>query len=112
MVTQCVIICSTGRMSYVQMFSVSASLITLSCAASKMFFTMRGNENKEADPKLNMMLHVFPLMVASVTSSVITWTAVAGMVGEFTIIPAVLTFLVNLASLSLIKPGKREKKDD
>ena len=61
MVTQCVMISSTGGfMSHAQMFSVSVSLITLSFAASRMFYTMRSNEDKEADPKLKMIFHVFP----------------------------------------------------
>ena len=75
MVTQSVIITSSGHISYTQMVSLPVSILALSFGASKAFFTIRSGEDKNPDPNLKMLLSIiFPLMLVQVGSSALSWT--------------------------------------
>jgi len=58
MVTQLVIITSSGHISYTQMASLPVSILALSFGASKAFFTIRSGEDKNPDPNIMMLLIV------------------------------------------------------
>ena len=97
MVTQLVIITSTGHISYTQMVSLPVSILALSFGASKAFFTIRSGDDKNPDPNLKMLLSViFPLMLVQVGSSAITWTCIVGVLGGW-----VFPFVVVSISASL-----------
>ena len=84
LVTQALIICSTGNISISQTISLPVSLLSLAMAASKSFCTMRSGNQKEADPNLKMMITtILPWTMVSILSSLYTWLIICGMAGEF-----------------------------
>ena len=99
-ITQTVIICSTGHITNAQMISIPVSLLMLIWAASRGFFTMRDEQNQDPNPDVKMILqNVYPWMSATVLSSVIIWTCVGGMLGGFVCLPLLLNFVVCFSSL-------------
>ena len=60
------IVQSTGRMTYVQLFSMIFSLFTLTINASRAFFIQRGKDEADPAPNLHMILKVFPHMLIQV----------------------------------------------
>ena len=60
------IVQSTGRMTYVQLFSMLFSLFTLTINASRAFFIQRGKDEADPAPNLHMILKVFPYMLLQV----------------------------------------------
>ena len=87
MVTQLVIILSTGGASYTQLASLPISFFSLSLTASKVFFTLRGRTTRDTDPSIKMvMLTVLPWMMMAVLSSIIMWTFMGGLLGEYVLI--------------------------
>ena len=57
---------STGRMTYVQLFSMMFSLFTLTVNASRAFFIQRGKDEADPAPSPHMILKVFPHMLIQV----------------------------------------------
>ena len=57
---------STGRMTYVQLFSMLFSLFTLTVNASRAFFIQRGKDEADPAPNPHMILKVFPYMLIQV----------------------------------------------
>ena len=57
---------STGRITYLQLFSMFFSLITLSINASRAFYIQRGKEEADPAPSPHMILKVFPSMLIQV----------------------------------------------
>ena len=57
---------STGRMTYVQLFSMLFSLFTLTVNASRAFFIQRAKDEADPAPNLHMILKVFPYMLLQV----------------------------------------------
>ena len=57
---------STGRITYVQLFSMLFSLFTLTINASRAFFIQRGKDEADPAPNLHMILKVFPYMLLQV----------------------------------------------
>ena len=57
---------STGRITYVQLFSMLFSLFTLSINASRAFYIQRGKEEADPAPSPHMILKVFPFMLIQV----------------------------------------------
>ena len=57
---------STGRMTYVQLFSMLFSLFTLTVNASRAFFIQRGKDEADPAPNPHMILKVFPYMLLQV----------------------------------------------
>ena len=57
---------STGRMTYVQLFSMIFSLFTLTVNASRAFFIQRGKDEADPAPSPHMILKVFPYMLIQV----------------------------------------------
>ena len=66
MISQVHIVQSTGRMTYVQLFSMLFSLFTLTVNASRAFFIQRGKDEADPAPNLHMILKVFPYMLLQV----------------------------------------------
>ena len=60
------IVQSTGRMTYVQLFSMLFSLFTLTVNASRAFFIQRGRDEADPAPNPHMILKVFPYMLLQV----------------------------------------------
>ena len=60
------IVQSTGRITYVQLFSMLFSLFTLTVNASRAFFIQRGKDEADPAPNLHMILKVFPYMLLQV----------------------------------------------
>ena len=60
------IVQSTGRITYVQLFSMLFSLFTLTVNASRAFFIQRGKDEADPAPNLHMILKVFPYMMLQV----------------------------------------------
>lgn len=60
------IVQSTGRITYVQLFSMLFSLFTLSINASRAFYIQRGKEEADPAPSPHMILKVFPFMLIQV----------------------------------------------
>ena len=60
---------STGRMTYVQLFSMLFSLFTLTVNASRAFFIQRGKDEADPAPNPHMILKVFPYMLMQVLES-------------------------------------------
>ena len=99
MVTQSVIITSSGHISYTQMFSLPVSILALSFGASKAFFTIRSGDDKNPDPNLKMLLSIiFPLMLVQVGSSAISWTCIVGVLGGLVFPFVVGSIFTSLAS--------------
>ena len=57
---------STGRITYVQLFSMLFSLFTLTVNASRAFFIQRGKDEADPAPNPHMILKVFPYMLMQV----------------------------------------------
>ena len=101
LVTQALIICSTGTISISQTISLPVSLLSLSMAASKSFCTMRSGNQKEADPSLKRMITIIlPWTMVSILASVYSWLVICGVLGEFSI---PLIFLALGASVLVLK---------
>jgi hypothetical protein len=91
MITQLVIILSTGGVSSAQLASLPLSFISLSFTASKAFFTLRDRETRETDPNIKMVvLIVLPWMMMAVLSSIVIWTFLGGLLGEYVLIGIVI----------------------
>ena len=76
-VTQLVIIFSTGYISIPQMVSLPISVISLSMAASRAFFIMRGPDETDPDPDMKTVcLRILPWMLPMVINSMILWTII------------------------------------
>ena len=63
------IVQSTGRMTYVQLFSMIFSLFTLTVNASRAFFIQRGKNQADPAPSPHMILKVFPYMLMQVKNT-------------------------------------------
>ena len=98
--TQLVIILSTGGASSSQLASLPLSFISLSFTASKAFFTLRDRETRETDPKIKMVvLIVLPWMMMAVLSSIVIWTFLGGLLGEYVLVGIVINIGTVLFSL-------------
>ena len=87
MVTQLVIILSTGGVSQSQLASLPVSFFSLSFTASKAFFTLRERQTRESDPTFKMVaLTVLPYMMVVVLNSIILWTFIGGLLGEYVLV--------------------------
>ena len=64
------IVQSTGRMTYVQLFSMIFSLFTLTINASRAFFIQRGKDEADPAPSPHMILKVFPYMLMQVKGTI------------------------------------------
>ena len=53
-------------MTYVQLFSMTFSLFTLTVNASRAFFIQRGKDEADPAPSPHMILKVFPYMLMQV----------------------------------------------
>ena len=95
MVTQLVIILSTGVVSQSQLASLPLSFFSLSFTASKAFFTLRDRERRESDPAFKMVAFtVLPFMMIVVLNSIILWTFIGGLLGEYVLIGICINVVV------------------
>ena len=130
-VVQLVVIFSTGRISPAQWFSIPSSLLSLSWASSRAFFIQRGRDEADPDPDMmTVLLRVFPWMFLMVAKSVIMWTLIGGLLGEFIFLGLAFCFSSVLLALHFLQkkysnteegekisedtdqnPGSNEEKD-
>ena len=112
LVTQSLIICSTGTISIPQAISLPVSLLSLAMAASKSFFTMRSGDDKEADPTLTLMIStILPWTIVSVLSSLYSWLMICGLMGEFAIPAFLLNLCISVCVLKKIVGTRRSQQD-
>ena len=100
-VTTCVIFLCTGRISKIQIFSLFASLASLTWGASRAFFILRNEYDADPDPMFSLViLRIFPLMLVSVINSLLMWVLIWGFLGPYTFVCLVMNFSLVLLILS------------
>jgi len=114
-VSQLVIVLSSGTITTTQIISITISILSLSWSASRAFFIQRSLKEADPDPnKLLVILRVFPWMLISVMTSLITWTCIGGIIGPFCLLLIFLSFLVNYIVLKFYNwlcPVNDEKEE-
>ena len=101
-ITQCVIILSTGKISAMQMISITISVASLTWGASRAFFIQRMEHTADPDPNFAMVfLRVFPFMLVSVINSLVMWVLIWGFLGPYTFASLFMNFSTVLVILSL-----------
>ena len=109
-ITQCVIILSTGRISWTQMISITISVASLTWGAGRSFFIQREDHMSDPDPPALMVLaRVFFYMLTITTNSLVLWTFIGGFLGKATALALILNFVAVYFSLKLL--GDDEKTD-
>ena len=99
-IVQLVIIFSTGRISYAQMASIPFSIFSLSWASSRVFFILRTRDESDPDPNFKTtFLRILPWELMIVTNSTILWTLIGGLLGKYTFIGVLLSFIAILGVL-------------
>ena len=94
-VAQLKIILSTGSVSNAQMVSIPISVASLAWASSRAYFIHRDKDNSDPAPELKMVLmYVFPWMLLIVAHSLLIWTCIAGLLGEYVFLCCFLYFFV------------------
>ena len=93
-VVQLKIVLSTGTISTAQMISIPVSVFSLAWASSRAYFIQRDEDNSDPDPEIKMVaMRIFPCMLFIVAHSIIAWTSITGLLGEY-IIPCCLFYLL------------------
>ena len=70
------------------------SVFSLAWASSRAYFIQRDEDNSDPDPEIKMVaMRIFPCMFLIVAHSIIAWTSIAGLLGEY-IIPCCLVYLL------------------
>ena len=83
-VVQLVVILCTGRISPAQFFSIPSSLLSLSWASSRAYFIQRGEDESDPDPDMKtILMRVFFPMLVVVVNSVLLWTLIGGLLGQY-----------------------------
>ena len=79
---QCHIILSTGQISTLQAVSMTSSVLTLTLAASRGFYTQRTMEFSDPEPSLQAVFWVFLAMLILVVTAISSWTVI-GVIKQF-----------------------------
>ena len=108
-VSQLIFGLSTGEMSSTQVISVCVSIFSNTFGSSKAYFIQRQKDAADPDPNMKMvMLRVFCPMFIIVTTNLLLWVCIGGMIGPWTSLAVVFNFFVNLAAVMVFA----RKKDD
>ena len=102
-ITQCVIVLSTGRISWTQMISITISVASLTWGAGRSFFIQREDHMSDPDPPALMVLaRVFFYMLTVTINSLVLWTFIGGFLGKATVLALILNFAAVYFSLKLL----------
>ena len=105
-VIQLKIILSTGSVSHTQMVSIPISVASLAWASSRAYFIHRDKDNSDPAPELKMVvMRVFPWMLLIVVHSLLIWTCIAGLLGEYVFPFCFLYFFVACGIQKLANDG-------
>ena len=108
-ITQCVIVLSTGRISTIQMISITISVISLTWGAGRSFFIQRQVHLADPDPPAVMVLaRVFFYKLTVTVNCLLLWTFIGGLLGRFTVVALLLNFVTVYVSVKLL-PGTSEQ---
>ena len=102
-ITQCVIILSTGRISWVQILSITISVASLTWGAGRSFFIQREAHLSDPDPPAVMVLaRTFFYMFTVTSNSLLLWTFIGGFLGKFTAPAVLFSFVTIYISLKML----------
>ena len=109
-ITQCVIILSTGKISWMQMISITISVASLTWGAGRSFFIQREAHMSDPDPPALMVVaRVFFYMFTVTLNSLLLWTFIGGMLGKYTVVAALLSFSTIYTSVKLLAKSEKAK---
>ena len=101
---QILIILTTGSTtSVLQLVSMAFSLLSLTLAGSKGFYSQRPQEESDPEPGFYMILVVFFPMLSMVINSVLSWTIIVAILNEGVILCYILIFFSIFSVLKLSK---------
>ena len=106
---QCHIVLSTGQISTLQVVSMASSVLTLTLAASRGFYTQRTREFSDPEPSLQAVFWVFLAMLILVVTAISSWTVI-GVVKQFLLLVLFLGATVTWALLWSLE--KRRQKEN
>ena len=110
-ITQCVIILSTGRITTMQMVSLTISVFSLTWGAGRSFFIQREDHMADPDHQAVMVLaRAFFYMFTVTLNSLLLWTFVVGTLGRYTVVAVVLSFSTVYTSVRCL--GRREDEEE
>ena len=99
---QVIIMISTGQVTSVQLFSVSASIINLSFGAARVFFVQRNSDKADPDPDSStLILRVWPYTFVKTIANLLLWVIIGSFQGVYTTISLLGNFLTVLVVLKV-----------
>jgi len=106
------IVQSTGRITYVQLFSMTFSLLTLTVNACRAFYIQRGRAEADPAPNPHMIWKVFPYMLTQVITNVVCWSVIA-LLKEYVFLTVAVSVLAVFGALTVYQRCcvPRENKD-
>ena len=111
-ITQCVIILSTGKISLMQMISITISVASLTWGAGRSFFIQREAHMSDPDPPALMVLaRVFFYMFTVTFNSLLLWTFIGSLLGKYTVVAALLSFSTIYTSVKLLEKNEHEPNE-
>ena len=111
-ITQCVIILSTGKISSMQMISITISVASLTWGAGRSFFIQREAHMSDPDPPASMVLaRVFFYMFTVTFNSLLLWTFIGSLLGKYTVVAALLSFSTIYTSVKLLEKNEHEDNE-
>ena len=99
----------TGTVSTLQIISLSISLLSLTLAACKGFYSQRDPEEADPDPGLYMVLVTFFPMLIMVANSIISWAIILAVLREGIYVCAFVVFIAIFLALRIAKSCSSNK---